>query len=356
MLPTNKTLTNGTGVFTATLQSPGSQTLTATDAISSTIAGVSGVNSTSSPATHFQLKGVATSTAGSSFSLTVVALNANNNTATGYTGTVIFTSTDAQAILPTKTTLTNGVGVFSATLQTAGSQTITATDSATSGITGVTSAVSVSEAALTGLSVVAPTSVVAGTPFDITASAVDQFGNTVTSFNASVQVFSSDAGASVLTGNAILNGVGTFTIQKCRPRELETISVADPLTLLIGTSPSITVVAAAASHFTVSAPSSATVGGAFTAVLTALDPFGNTAKAYSGTVHFSSSDPLAVLPADTTMTGGRGAFSVTLKTVGSQSLTATDTVTAAVKGSSSCHQRQHRHGYRYGHGGPFCRR
>ncbi len=55
---------------------------------------------------------------------------------TGYTGTVHFTSSDPVAVLPANTTLTNGAGTFSATLNTGGSQTITATDAYNSSITG----------------------------------------------------------------------------------------------------------------------------------------------------------------------------------------------------------------------------
>ena len=58
----------------------------------------------------------------------MTAKDALNNTATGYTGTVHFTSTDLQAGLPADATLTNGVGFFAVTLKTAGNQTITATD------------------------------------------------------------------------------------------------------------------------------------------------------------------------------------------------------------------------------------
>ena len=48
---------------------------------------------------------------------------------------------------------------------------------------------------------------------------------------------------------------------------------------------------------------------------------------YSGTVHFTSSDPLAVLPPDTSMAGSGSSrvFSVTFKTLGDQTITATDT-------------------------------
>jgi hypothetical protein len=83
-------------------------------------------------------------------------------------------------------------------------------------------------------------------------------------------------------------------------------------------------------------PSTAGVAGSFT--VTALDSSGNVDSGYTGTVHFSSSDSQAVLPADYTFSGadqGVHTFSVTLKSAGSQSITATDTVTSSITGSQS---------------------
>ncbi len=51
---------------------------------------------------------------------------------------------------------------------------------------------------------------------------------------------------------------------------------------------------------------------------------------YTGTVHFSSSAPKAILPADATLTNGTGTFPVTLETAGAQSVTATDTATPSL--------------------------
>ena len=67
----------------------------------------------------------------------------------------------------------------------------------------------------------------------------------------------------------------------------------------------------------------------------ALDASGALATTYAGTVHFTSSDAQATLPADSTLPGGTGNFSVTLKTIGSQTITATDTITASLKGATS---------------------
>src|SRR3984893_353108 len=83
------------------------------------------------PATHFSVTPSATATPGTAFHFTVTAPDAPNNAAAGYSGTVHFTSTDGQAVLPANSTLTNGTGTFSATLKTVGSQTITATDTIT---------------------------------------------------------------------------------------------------------------------------------------------------------------------------------------------------------------------------------
>jgi hypothetical protein len=52
------------------------------------------------PATHLVLGGPASVSAGTAFSLTVTAPDAYGNTATSYTGTVKFTSSDSKARLP----------------------------------------------------------------------------------------------------------------------------------------------------------------------------------------------------------------------------------------------------------------
>jgi hypothetical protein len=74
--------------------------------------------------------------------------------------------------------------------------------------------------------------------------------------------------------------------------------------------------------------------------VTALDPYGNRATSYRGTIHFTSSDKKARLPANYTFTSAdNGAHTfqngATLKTVGTQSITATDTVVSSITGSIS---------------------
>jgi hypothetical protein len=75
-----------------------------------------------------------------------------------------------------------------------------------------------------------------------------------------------------------------------------------------------------------------------TLMVTATDAFGNMVTNYTGTVHFTSSDVQAGLPADYTFTAadsGHHTFSATLKTAGYQTLTAADTASGAVSGTSN---------------------
>src|SRR5262249_57280823 len=73
------------------------QTLTASGAATSSIAGSATVAVAAAAATHFQVSAPASATAGSAFSVTVTALDQFNNTAAGYRGTAHFTKTDGGA-------------------------------------------------------------------------------------------------------------------------------------------------------------------------------------------------------------------------------------------------------------------
>jgi hypothetical protein len=91
-----------------------------------------------------------------------------------------------------------------------------------------------------------------------------------------------------------------------------------------------------ATHFSVSGfPSPAVAGASHNVTVTARDALDNTDTTYAGKVHFTSTDGAAVLPADTALTNGTGTFAVTLATEGTQSITATDTVTSSISGSQS---------------------
>jgi hypothetical protein len=92
-----------------------------------------------SQVTHYSVSTPATAVAGSAFAVTVKAVNDSGNAVTSYTGTVHFSSSDGQTVLPSDYTFTSGdagVHTFSATLKTAGTQTISVRDSVTAGLGG----------------------------------------------------------------------------------------------------------------------------------------------------------------------------------------------------------------------------
>ena len=76
---------------------------------------------------------------GAPFSVTVTALDVSNATVSGYTGTVHFTTSAGSSTLPADYTFVagdNGTHTFSVTLNSSGTQTVTATDTAIASITG----------------------------------------------------------------------------------------------------------------------------------------------------------------------------------------------------------------------------
>jgi hypothetical protein len=83
-----------------------------------------------------------------------------------------------------------------------------------------------------------------------------------------------------------------------------------------------------ATHLSVSAPSTDAAGSMFSFTVTALDMNNGTAAGYGGTVHFTSTDPLATLPADYTFKPtdfGVHTFQITAGTAGGQTFTVSDT-------------------------------
>ena len=126
---------------------------------------------------------------------TVTVQNADGTTDTGYTGTVHFTSTDSQAVLLANYTFTAaGAGKhdLSVTLKTAGTQSITATDTVTSGLTSSQTGITVNPAAARVLVITGPSTATAGVAFSITVTAYDAYGNIATGYTGTVHFKSTD--------------------------------------------------------------------------------------------------------------------------------------------------------------------
>ena len=287
-------------------------------------------------ATHFVVAVPGTATAGNPFIATVTALSSNNNTSSGYAGTVHFTSSDSQAVLPSNATLTNGSGYFIAILNTSGLQTLTATDTASTSITGsAVTTVNTAPGPATHFTVSAPAATNAGTPFVVVVTALDQFNNTATGYTGRVHISSSDPQVGLPVDATLTNGIGYFGVV-LKTAGVQTLTATDTAAgSIVGTSNAIIVNGLAASHFAVAVPSNAITGIPFNFTVTALDPFNNLAPAYAGTAQFTSSDSAATLPAITTLSNGVGIFSATFMTPGNQTLAATDVVSASIAGISN---------------------
>jgi probable HAF family extracellular repeat protein len=184
-----------------------------------------------------------------------------------------------------------------------------------------------------------PSVTIAGATGSLTVTALNSSGNTVSGYTGTVQFTSSDpqagvpsaytftaADAGVHTFNAMLNTAGT-----------QSIWARDPTGSITGTESGITVQAASFSKLAVTSfPMHIIAGvpGSFT--VTAEDANGNPVNDYTGTIHFSSSDPQAALPGDYTFSNNTvQSFVTTLKTAGTQSITATDIVMASLTAGQS---------------------
>ena len=200
-----------------TLKTAGPQTVTATDSVTSTITGNQTVTISAAAAASMTLTGLTAGTAGMTQTATVSAVDQYNNVAKGYTGTVHFTSSDGQAVLPADYTFLaadNGSRGFPVTLKTAGSQSVTVTDTVTATLTATQSGLVISPAGAATLQVIGLTPAVAGTAQTPTVTAIDAFNNRATAYTGTVHFTSSDSQATLPANYTFLvtdGGMHAFT-------------------------------------------------------------------------------------------------------------------------------------------------
>ncbi|MGQ9871522.1 hypothetical protein [Leptodesmis sp.] len=119
---------------------------------------------------------------------------------------------DGQAVLPNSSGLVNGVGNFTATLKTAGTRSLTATDLANNSITATQTGITVNPAATSQIIVTGlPSTTTAGVNQTFTVTAQDPFGNVTPGYTTPIAFASSDSQAVLPTSAPLTNGTGSFT-------------------------------------------------------------------------------------------------------------------------------------------------
>jgi hypothetical protein len=201
------TVDGGQHTFTVKLQTAGTPSILAADTAGGILTASATVSVVPAAVDHFAVQLVTGATAGQADSVTVIAQDAYGNTVTNYTGTVHFTTSDAQVQPPadvTFTTANNGTVTTNVTLDTAGAQTLTAMDG--NGIHG-SGSVTVAPGAATHFELTGPQNATVGRVATVTVVALDAFGNVATNYQGTVQLTLTDA-----SGNSMASAVThTFT-------------------------------------------------------------------------------------------------------------------------------------------------
>jgi uncharacterized delta-60 repeat protein len=208
----------------------------------------------------FVITGPTAFTAGTAGAFTLTTINPDGSADTGYSGTVQITSSDPQAVLPGNVTITNGTGVFSVTLETAGTQSVAATDVNNPSISGNDTAITVTPAAASQVVFTKePSSGTAGqTLGTVEATLEDAYGNIETGDNSDQVTLSVNSGPStqlggtltetVVAGNAIFSNLlldtsGSYTLAALAnlagggtlgPVVSSSFTVASPVSLSFG--------------------------------------------------------------------------------------------------------------------------
>ncbi len=322
--------------------------ITVTDGMLSNGSGVS-VAVSPAAASSFIVPTPSPQTANSPFTVTLTALDAYGNTATGYSGNqaIAFAGpsnspTGTKPIYPSPVSFTAGVGKATITLYDAETTALTASQTPISGTSG---SFAVGAAGAKSLTVPTPATQTAGAPFEETLAAKDAYGNIATGYAGEKTIaFSGPANSPNATAPkyspvTFSGGEGKASIT-LYDAQTTTLSAKDNSISISGSSGSFAVTPGSAASFTVPTPATQTAGAPFSVTLTAKDGYGNTATGYSGNQAITFSGPEASpageapkYPATVSFTSGEGkTSSITLYDAGSTTLTAKDG--ASVSGSS----------------------
>jgi FlgD Ig-like domain len=300
-------------------------------------------------------------TAGVPFTVAVRACDDQWNTAGVVTDAIQILASDASASLPPVSQLSGGTGSWSVTLNAGGSFRFFAHDQTDNTIPDGVSSLTTS-LVLQGFefSRITQKNQSAGAPMTITVTARDPNGSIVTGYSGDVSIkeitsFGDGRTSPVSVTLASGSWTGPVTMYRADETSINRGNVnlyawlanapakngtSDPFTVHPGGLARLQIVAPGQTPApgTVSgligSPASQAASRAFTAGVYATDTWWN--PVVSGDqVRITSSDPAAGLPAAAALTNGFRAFSVSLGTVGTQTLTASDLTSGSVQSMTS---------------------
>ncbi|MDH4036293.1 MAG: hypothetical protein OEX18_00555 [Candidatus Krumholzibacteria bacterium] len=360
--PVTGALTNGFRSFTFTLNTVGTQTLTVNDQSNGSIQSMTsaGIMVMASGAHHFEFDPITGPvTAGQAVPVTVRATDAGGNTVPGYAGNaILIANTGPGSISPEAIVFTNGVWTGSMVFRGAGgSVSVTCSDFSAPPHTGTSNAFVVNAGPMAKLQVLlpgqtpaggtaigftgTPTDQQAGTPFNATIRAVDQFWNRVPGINDNVDLTSTDLFAGMPGTVTLVNGelVQSVTLYRSGYQRI-TATHATNSAILPHTSSQVYVTGGPYSRIVLLCPGETIAPGtpegragtatdqsinySFNLTIYATDQWYNPVTGATDVIRITSGDPLAQLPADQAMVDGVATMNIRLSTGGFQQITASN--------------------------------
>lgn len=361
--PVSGALSNGFRSFTVSLGTvPGPQTLTVTDQTNGSITGMTsaGIPVIANSAHHFEVDPVPSPvTAGSAVPVRIRATDSTGNTVPGFSGNaIIIANTGPGSVSPEAIVFSNGEWQGDVVFRGAGGAvSFTVSDFAAPPHTGSSNSFVVNAGPVAKLQVLlpgqspaggtatgftgTPSEQQAGTPFNLTVRACDDFWNRVPGVTHTVALSSTDAFAAMPAQVDLVNGEIVLPIRLFRSG-IQTVSASDVTDPSIDahTSSGVLVNGGPFSRIVILCPGEIIAPGttegragtatdqsinfSFTVTIYATDAWFNPVGGVTDVIHLSSGDPLAQLPPDQAMVDGVAQMNMRLSTGGFQQITASN--------------------------------
>gem|GEM_PF-5288860 len=205
------TFRHGFAFFSITFNTPGPQTVTATDSVDASITAQAKVNvAVPAVTTHFGLLLLPNVQAGQQVTVWAVALDANNRPAMNYNGPVTITNTDAAGTTPATVNFEHGQAHFQVTFASVGPQTITLTDAAN--LTGAANTNVAPAAVATRFYVYLPQTLPVGVTITGYLIALDAQNHPAFNYTGSAALGSTGQGVTLPPSVSFKNGRASFQV------------------------------------------------------------------------------------------------------------------------------------------------